>query len=95
MIFEIATISFRDILYTPDDPGFWDHVFKVQHNFQDSTFADFLTHHVDETDLPRLIISNLKTTCDGVLACIKSGKRLTWTLGELYSANVAFIYSLA
>ena len=61
----------------------WNTAFKTVLDQEVRSFDD-VTRAVAPRDLLPFVTKNLKTTSEGVLACIKTtGKRVCWPLGEI------------
>ena len=80
-------ILFREILCLKDDlkdrNRVWDTAFTVLEKDEKISFQEVLKA-IPPEEIISIIQKNLKTTREGVLACIKTyGKRISWPLGEI------------
>ena len=78
---------FREILCLKDDlkdrNRVWDTAFTVFKNDEKTLFQEVLKT-IPPEEIILTIQKHLKTTREGVLACIKTdGKRISWPLGEI------------
>ena len=80
-------LFFREILCLKDDlkdrNRVWDTAFTVFKNDEKTLFQEVLKT-IPPEEIILTIQKHLKTTREGVLACIKTdGKRISWPLGEI------------
>jgi len=71
-----------------EKPCIWDVAFSFVKNNHVVSY-DQIKQEAPRTDLIRTLLQGLQTSRDGVLACIKTGKRISWQLGDISSSSAA------